>query len=189
MSRLSAVVVMIGLGAFSFVTSGCAGELTDAQKETREGGLGTGGSGGSGGSGGTGGSGVGGSGGSGGSTGGGAGNPEACVLAMAKDKSCGIVGCHGGTNAAAGLLLTEDALRQAKDNFLDKPNKGNGGVMPGCNAGVQKLIDKAQPEKSLLYTKLTPQFPCGLRMPSGGSVSDAELSCVLAWIKSVAGVP
>jgi hypothetical protein len=189
MSRLWAVVVTIGLGAISFVTSGCAGELTDAQRETREGGLTTGGSGGVGsggvGSGGTGGGGTGGSGGAGGSTGG-AGNPETCMLAMSKEKNCGLIGCHAGANAAAELLMTDEALRQARDLFVDKPNKGR---VPGCMAGAHKLIDKAQPEKSLLYTKLTAQPPCGDRMPSGGTVSDAELSCVLAWIKSVAGVP
>jgi len=175
MSRFSAAVAIIGLGTLFIVTSGCAGELTEEQKEIRDGAVGSGGSGGSGG------------GGTGGSGGSGVGNPETCVLAMAKEKQCAAVpGCHGGTNAAAGLQLTEDALRQAKDNFLDKPNKG---AMPGCNAGVQKLIDKAQPEKSLLYTKLLAQPGCGARMPSGGSLSDAELSCTLAWIKSVAGVP
>ena len=179
MSRFSIAVAIIGLGALFVAASGCAGELTDEQKEIREGGVGRGGSGGSSG---------GGTGGSGGSAGSGVGNPEACMMAMAKDRSCSVLGCHGGTNAAAGLLLTEDALRQAKDNFLDKPNKGYVGT-PGCNAGAHKLIDKAQPEKSLLYTKLTAQPPCGVRMPSGGSVSDAELSCTLAWIKSVAGVP
>ena len=183
MSRFSAAVAIMGLGALFIVTSGCAGELTDEQKEIREAGVGRGGSGGSGGSSG---GGTGGSGGSGGSTGGAVGNPETCMLAMAKEKQCGVVGCHGGTTASAGLLLTEDALRQAKDNFLDKANKG---AMPGCNAGVQKLIDKAQPDKSLLYTKLLAQPACGVRMPSGGSVSDAQLSCVLAWIKSVAGSP
>jgi hypothetical protein len=184
--RLSAAVAIIGFGAFSFVMSGCAGELTDAQKEIREGGLGTGGSGvGTGGSGGSGG-GTGGSGASGGSTGGGVGNPETCMLAMSKEKNCGLVGCHAGTNAAAELLMTDEALRQAKDLFVDKLNKGR---MPGCMAGAHKLIDKAQPEKSLLYTKLLAQPPCGDRMPSGGNVTDAQLSCVLAWIKSVAGVP
>ena len=176
MSRFSAVVAVIGLGALFIAAIGCAGELTEEQKEVREGGVGRGGSGGSGG----------GAGGSGGSAGSGMGSPEACMLAMTKEKSCGIVGCHAGSNPAAQLLLTDDALRQAKDTLVDKPNKG---ATPGCGAGVQKLIDKAQPEKSLLYTKLLAQPPCGERMPNGGSVSDAQLSCVLAWIKSAAGSP
>jgi hypothetical protein len=105
---------------------------------------------------------------------------------MTKEKNCGIVGCHGGTKPAAELLLTDDALSQAKVSLLDKPNKG---MMPGCGAGMYKLIDKAQPEKSLLYTKLTAQPPCGDRMPNGGTVSDVQLGCMLTWIKSVAGAP
>jgi hypothetical protein len=172
MSRFSIAVVVIGLGAaFSIVTSGCAGELTDAQRETRDG---------------AGGSGAGGLGGAGGAGEGGGGSPETCLLAMTKTKNCGLVGCHGGTNPSAQLLLTDDVFRQAKDSLLDKPNKG---MMPGCTPSTYKLIDKAQPEKSLLYTKLTAQPPCGERMPNGGSVSDTELSCMLAWVKSVAGVP
>jgi hypothetical protein len=174
MSRFSMAVVIICVGALSVVTSGCAGELTEADKERPAG------------AGGSGGSGAGGSGGSGGSAGSGGGNPETCLLAMTKDKSCGIGGCHGTTNPSAGLTLTDDALRQAKDSLVDKTNKG---MMPGCPPGAHKLIDKAQPEKSLLYTKLTAQPPCGERMPSGGSVSDAQLSCMLAWIKSVASAP
>jgi hypothetical protein len=105
---------------------------------------------------------------------------------MTKDKSCALTGCHGGTSPSAGLFLTDDALRQAKDTLVDKTNKG---MMPGCPAGMYKLIDKAQPEKSLLYTKLTATPPCGDRMPSGGTVNSAELSCMLNWIKSVAGAP
>jgi hypothetical protein len=61
--------------------------------------------------------------------------------------------------------------------------------MPGCGAGVHKLIDKAQPEKSLMYTKLLALPPCGERMPSTGTLTDAQMSCVLAWITSVAGSP
>ena len=177
MSRFSIAVAILGVGTVSIVASGCAGELTDAQKETRDGAPGIGGNGGSG---------SGGSGGSGGSAGSGAGSPEACMLAFTKQMNCGLVGCHGGSNASAQLVLTEDALRQAKDSLVDKTNKG---MMPGCMPGMHKLIDKAQPEKSLLYTKLTAQPPCGQRMPGGATASDAEMSCVLAWIKSVAGVP
>ena len=148
MSRFSIAVAIIGLGALFIAASGCAGELTEELKEVRDGAVGRGGSGASSG---------GGTGGSGGSAGSGGGNPETCMLAMTKEKSCGLVGCHAGSNPAAQLLLTDDALRQAKDSLVDKPNKGNNGVMPGCGTGVQKLIDKAQPEKSLLYTKLLAQ--------------------------------
>src|SRR5688572_24354078 len=136
MSRFS-IVVIIGLGALSLVTSGCAGELTDEQKEGRRdggGGSGVGGGGGmGGGTGGATGGGTGGSGGSAGSAGSGTGNPEVCMLAMTKAQNCGIVGCHGGNSPSAKLLLTDDALRQAKDTLVDKTNQG---AMPGCTAGT-----------------------------------------------------
>jgi hypothetical protein len=183
MSKFSIAAAIIGLGALSIVTSGCAGELTEEQKERREGGIGTGGSGG-GGSGGSGGA----STGTGGTTGG---NPEACVLALIKpdSKGCAITGCHAGSRPFAGLLLTEEVIRNPKDQLVDKPNKGNGGAVPGCQAGVAKLIDLVQPDKSLLYTKLMAQPPCGDRMPGGNPLSDAEMACVLNWIKSVASAP
>ena len=183
MSRFSIVVIM-GLGALSLVTSGCAGELTDAQKEGRDRDGGSGGSVGSGGSGGSSGSG----GGSAGTTGG---SPEVCVLALISplSKACSSLGCHSGSAPAAGLTLTEAVIRAPKDELVDKLNKGNKGVMPGCPAGVGKLIDKAQPEKSLIYTKVTAQSPCGDRMPNGSPLSDAEMACLLNWIKSVASAP
>jgi hypothetical protein len=185
MIRFSIAVLVIGVGALSIVTSGCAGELTDEQKENRDGAVGTGGSAGAGG----------GSGGKGGTgsapDSGGGGNPEACVLDLIgpTKKSCGVVGCHGGANPAAQFLLTEQMIRQPKDSLVDKPNKGNKGATPGCAEGIAKLIDKAQPEKSLLYTKLTLQSPCGDRMPQGNPLNDAELSCMLNWIRAVAAAP
>lgn len=187
MGRFSIAVFVIQLGlALSILTSGCAGELTEEQKQPRAGASGAAGSGAGGsGVGGAGGSGAG-AGGSGGTAGGGGENPEACFLALSKAKSCAVVGCHGGSSPAAQLVLTDDAIRQAKTSLVDKTNKG---AMPGCNAGMFKLIDSARPENSLLYTKLAAMPPCGVRMPSGSSVSDAEMSCVLAWIRSVAGAP
>jgi hypothetical protein len=203
MSRFSVAVVVIGLGASSIVMSGCAGELTEEQKvpRDRDGGGNIGGSGGAGGSvggsgGATGGSG-GATGGSGGATGGSGGttggSTEACVLTLIKDpnpsKACATLGCHSGSSPAAGFLFTEAVVRQPKDELVDKPNKGYGGVMPGCLANVGKLIDRAQPEKSILYTKVTAQPPCGNRMPVGIVLADAEVACILNWIKSVASAP
>jgi hypothetical protein len=83
--------------------------------------------------------------------------------------------------------LTDEAIGKAKEQFLDKPNKGMSGA---CTAGVAKLIDKAQPEQSLLYTKLMPQPTCGTRMPTAsGALTAPEMACVLDWIKAVAAAP
>ena len=178
MSRLSKVLAVFHLfGAMSI--SSCAGELTDAQKELPDGQSSTGGTGGSGGFAGAG----GGASGSGGATGA---NPEACMVALVGTKQCALVGCHGaGSMPAAQLVLTESVIRQPKDQLVDKMNKGNHGAASSCPAGSHKLVDTAQPEKSLLYTKLTAQPPCGGRMPGGEPLTEAEMSCVLNWIKSI----
>lgn len=105
-------------------------------------------------------------------------------MALMKSKSCAIVGCHGGSLPAAKLLLTDDVIGKAKEQLLDKSNTG---MTPGCSAGAAKLIDKSQPEKSLFYTKLLAQPPCGERMPTTGQYFSAtEMACVLDWLKAVA---
>jgi hypothetical protein len=47
-----------------------------------------------------------------------------------------------------------------------------------------KLIDRAEPEKSLLYRKVLSPAPCGAKMPVGPALTSAETACVLSWIKS-----
>src|SRR5690349_8369932 len=105
MSQFSiAMIAICVLNGVPLIVSGCAGELTEQDKETRDGGGSqTGGAGGSGGSG---------SGGSTGGSGGSGGNAEACVLALTASKACSISGCHGGSMPAAGLVLSDDVIRQ-----------------------------------------------------------------------------
>jgi hypothetical protein len=85
----------------------------------------------------------------------------------------------------AGLVLTETVLTQPGPLLVDKVNMG---VVGGCEPGMFKWIDSAEPEKSLIYTKLTAP-PCGTKMPIlPPYVSATEAACVLSWIKSIPGV-
>jgi hypothetical protein len=85
----------------------------------------------------------------------------------------------------AGLVLTETVLTQPGPLLVDKANMG---VAGGCEPGMFKLIDSAEPEKSLIYMKLSTP-PCGSKMPVVPPYLTAtEVACVLSWIKSIPGV-
>ena len=98
------------------------------------------------------------------------------------NKSCNLAGCHGANMPSAGLRLTEDVVTQPAA-LVDRLNAGDPN---GCAAAMFKLIDRAEPEKSLLYRKVTGSPPCGVKMPVGPALSTAETACILSWIKSAA---
>jgi hypothetical protein len=207
MNRLPTFFIATLFGA-GVVFAGCAGQLTDAEKDflTRdiEGGLagGTGGTGigtggASGGTGATGGVGTGGAtggaggmggatGGAGGATGGaggtGGGMLDPCMAPLMQSK-CSLSGCHGGAVVSAGLDLSA-AVLAAPQPLVDKMNRGETG---GCMASVGKIIDSQRPDQSLLYTKVTSQT-CGSKMPPGTPLTPTESGCVLSWIRSIPGV-
>jgi hypothetical protein len=88
-------------------------------------------------------------------------------------KTCTDAGCHASTEPSAGLdLASPDVFgRLAGD---------------AAEGGAGRLIDPDQPDASLLYTKLLSPPPFGSRMPIGGSLDDAETTCILAWIEASA---
>jgi len=104
---------------------------------------------------------------------------DRCMVALA-NKSCSLPGCHTETMASAGLRLTEDVVMQPA-SLVDRPNAGDPN---GCAAGMFKLIDRTEPEKSLLYRKVTGVPPCGVKMPVGPALTNAETACILSWVKS-----
>jgi hypothetical protein len=200
MIRFSTLFISIHAVGAAVLFAGCAGQLTDAEKELfgrgidATGGVGgsidTGGAGGSANTGGTGGAtgGTGGAtGGTGGATGGaagtGGGTLDPCMAPLTVAK-CSLSGCHGGVTTSANLDLSAATIN-APQSLVDKANKGE--TNGGCSAGVAKLIDSQKPEQSLIYTKVTTQ-PCGAKMPPSGPLAPAETTCILNWIKSIPGV-
>jgi len=115
---------------------------------------------------------------------------------FSKCKSCsGFPGCHGkDTPSIVGLDLTADGIGDGTKYI----NKGADNTEFGaCGAGAmptpisgEVYIDRANPENSLIYKKVTLAQGCGSRMPYASTVflSDTDQRCILDWIKSVPGV-
>lgn len=85
--------------------------------------------------------------------------------------SCAGSGCHGSTNPVMGLDLESTGLSA----------RVVGKAATECS-GV--LADPAHPTDSVLYAKLLPAPPCGVRMPAGGRapLSAEQTACVAQWI-------
>jgi hypothetical protein len=88
-------------------------------------------------------------------------------------QSCGTSGCHDATTKAEGLDLWS-------------PGVASRLVGVAASEGVGLLIDPSTPSKSVVYTKLLPTPPFGARMPTGGSLDDAAIQCVLSWVTTEA---
>jgi hypothetical protein len=87
--------------------------------------------------------------------------------------SCGSAGCHANPSNQGAFAATEEGVL----DFVDRPSlKGN-----ACD---QLFIDSANPEESLIYTRLF-AGDCGgnLSMPlTGDPLTEAESDCVLDWL-------
>ena len=90
---------------------------------------------------------------------------ETGVLAQ----KCATAGCHAASGAANGLdLASPDVLGRLANK--------------AATGGPGSLIVPGDPDKSVLYTKLTATPPFGSRMPLGTNLDDATLACVHDWI-------
>jgi hypothetical protein len=159
--------------AVALLFTGCAGQLTDAEKEMFgkdiEAGVTGGPTGGAGGApaGGTGGAGVGGAvGGTGGATGG-VGGTGGATGGAAGVGGVGGVGGMGGASGAGGAA------------------GAGGGMLDPCMAPLAQM--KCAQAGCHGGTKVT-GMPCGSRMPIGTPLTATETACVLSWIRSIPGV-
>jgi hypothetical protein len=101
---------------------------------------------------------------------GGDGGGAACpVIPDLFAQACSSAGCHGQVDKIQGL-------------DLQSPNVAS--RLVGVRAmGGGLLLDPANPNQSVIYTKLTPTPPFGARMPSGKpALDDATVACVLSWV-------
>jgi hypothetical protein len=88
---------------------------------------------------------------------------------------CGTAGCHNANAINGGFAVDDlDVVRE----YVDAPS--NYAECP------QPIIDSADPENSLLYTKITDEYPVGcgnLQMPANGDfLTPDEEACVLEWL-------
>jgi hypothetical protein len=95
---------------------------------------------------------------------------DATVVALFPAR-CASAGCHSATDKTAGLDLESPDVRA---RLMGAAATGGPGV----------LVDPGgDPQKSVLYLKLTPAPPFGAQMPlTGAKLDDATLSCVAQWI-------
>jgi hypothetical protein len=88
--------------------------------------------------------------------------------------SCAKSQCHDSTTQAGKLDLSPDEGLRAR--LLDVAGT------PGCGG---KIVDTANPEKSLLLTKCMPNPACGTQMPQTGTLSETDITDLLEWIKTL----
>jgi hypothetical protein len=97
------------------------------------------------------------------------------VETMLLPTRCALSGCHSAKDMSAGLNLESPAVRA---RLTGRAATGGPGV----------LVDPGgDPQKSVLYLKLTPNPPFGSQMPLAGTkLGGSDLACVAAWIASPA---
>lgn len=95
--------------------------------------------------------------------------PDVCMLLQ---QHCGTTGCHAGSAPEAQLDLKSSGIAT---RLLDMKAHTS-----ACSGRL--LIDTKDPDKSILYGKLTEPPTCGVRMPVGTALSDDDIECVRAFV-------
>jgi hypothetical protein len=107
--------------------------------------------------------------------------------------TCQGVICHGSPGVASALTLGAglDLFTADRDTaLLNAPATYAGVADPEmCPTSPELLIDAANPDASLLLTKLNNTYSCGASMPvtQVEKFTSVELECVTAWVHFVAG--
>ena len=94
-------------------------------------------------------------------------------------------GCHGSKQPAAGLDLMSAGLAE---RLVGKgPVAGAGGFQPSMCVGANRIYLTAgsNPATGLLLDKVSPNQPCGARMPIGSVLNNNEMACLRSWALSV----
>jgi hypothetical protein len=88
---------------------------------------------------------------------------------------CGTSACHGSGSPFSAFAADE----MSAASFVDIESAG-----PCVDEG--RIIDSANPEDSLILTKLGPNPPCGSQMPltAPGQLSVEEVACIASWLDS-----
>jgi len=93
-------------------------------------------------------------------------------------QTCALAFCHAGSLDYLVITSKEDGYA----NLVDAQAMG-----PQCASTGLKRVEPGDPDKSLMYLKIT-NPPCGLQMPPvGGMLQPAQIAQIKAWIE--AGAP
>ena len=101
------------------------------------------------------------------------------VLAILADSknNCGL--CHKVQGNGGGLMFDPADRMGTYTALLNVTSKG----LSGSSCSGKTYVVPGKPDESLLYTKVSPTPPCGLRMPASGVVlEDSEIATFKAWI-------
>lgn len=103
------------------------------------------------------------------------GDAEVDAIFLAK---CSASICHGDPDASTeGIAIPALFSPERKTAWLDRP---------GVYCPEELLIDSLNPAESLLVTTLRRTAACGIRMPIGPMIPDAEIECIEQWVEDVA---
>jgi hypothetical protein len=103
---------------------------------------------------------------------------------------CARAGCHVADAVTPDLSVEgrEDRLRDVPATGIScgPDAAGSGGAGGASTATEYLLVDTANPEQSLVYTKCLEAPPCGNQMPNiGEKLDEDELACLLTWVESL----
>jgi hypothetical protein len=100
------------------------------------------------------------------------------IYADILSKRCAGPVCHSGSSTGGSFNVMAGATASAvRSSLLGKAASGS-----ECASSGLSLVTAGQPDKSLLYLKLTDMPPCGSRMPPTGALTAPELDRVRTWI-------
>lgn len=95
--------------------------------------------------------------------------PDMCMFL---EQHCGAAGCHSSSAPAGQLDLKSSGIATRLADMKAHTTACSGRL----------LIDTKDPDKSILYGKLTDPPTCGMRMPIGLPLSDDDIECVRAFV-------
>lgn len=103
---------------------------------------------------------------------------------------CARAGCHVADAVTPDLSVDgrEERLRDVPAIGIScgPDAAGSGGAGGASTPTEYLLVDTANPDQSLVYTKCLEAPPCGNQMPNiGERLDDDELACLLTWVESL----
>jgi len=111
-----------------------------------------------------------------------------CNIDQVLTKNCGGIGCHGSiAPQAAGLDLQSPGVAS---RLLDAPashsDLSSDAEALKCAPG-ELLVDRTNPDNSLILRKVLGTQSCGMKMPLTFGLPSSDLDCLREWVFTLAG--
>jgi hypothetical protein len=102
--------------------------------------------------------------------------PPECMTTLLAANCSTSTACHG-----AGALQIDLVSAGVETRLVDKSSTSE-----LCKSAANNVYVPTNGSPSLLLQKLEARPPCGLRMPIGMPLEDADVMCISAWVEAVA---